>query len=65
MPAFNYETEKEFKANFVSTFLATWVANHYDRACAEGRHDTLEKPPVEDAEFLADKAWRHYEEIVL
>ena len=50
--------ETTFKEHFIATFLATWVANHYDDACLYGQHDRLEHPPVEDAETLADYAWK-------
>lgn len=49
--------KEQFKMQFISTFLATWVASHYDLACARGEHKKLDSPPAEDAEFLAEKAW--------
>jgi hypothetical protein len=54
--------EKSFKANFITTFLATWVANNYDECCMRGQHERLSDPPVEDAEFLANEAWNRYNE---
>jgi len=59
------QDEQEFKANFVTTFLATWCANNYDDACMMGEHERLNTPPVEDAEFLAAEAWKHYKELKL
>ena len=47
--------EITFRTNFIATFIATWVANHYDEYCSQGKHRLLENPPIEDAEYLADK----------
>jgi hypothetical protein len=55
--------EKTFKNNFITTFLATWVANNYDEYCMEGKQEQLSKPPVEEAIFLADEAWNEFVEI--
>ena len=49
--------KEEFIIKWVLTFLATWTANHYDEACLEGKHEMLNDPPIEDAEFLAEKQW--------
>ena len=57
--------EEEFKDLFVVQFLASWAANNYDDACRRGEHKKLERMPVEDAEYLADKAWERYEEEIL
>jgi hypothetical protein len=51
---------QEFKRMFAAQFLASWVATNYNDYCARGLQDHLETPPVEDAVFLADKAWDHY-----
>ena len=56
--------EKEFKDHFMVTFLATYAANIYDDACQTGQHDRLRKLPVEDAEGLADDAWKHQQLIL-
>lgn len=61
----NIADEQTFKLNFISTFLATWCANEYEDSCMTGQHRRLEKPPVEDAEYLAEKAWEHYKEVLL
>lgn len=55
--------EELFKTQFIASFLAAWVASHYDMACAMGQHDKLSDPPAEDAVFLADKAWQRLQEI--
>lgn len=55
-------TEENFKNQFICQFLATWCATHYDEYCSHGLHDRLENPPVEDAEFLAQKAWERIKE---
>ena len=52
--------EKTFKENFISTFLATWTANNFNDYCMRGKQEDLENPPVEDAIYLADKAWIRY-----
>ncbi len=54
--------EEIFKTQFIASFLAAWVAQHYDMACACGEHDKLSNPPVEDAEFLAGEAWQRIQE---
>lgn len=55
--------KKEFKQNFITTFLATWVANNYDDYCSRDKHELLENPPIEDAEYLADKILDKMEEL--
>lgn len=52
--------ESQFKDNYIATFLATWTATNYEEFCMQGWHERLEKPPVEDAMYLADKAWEEY-----
>lgn len=47
--------ETEFKATYIATFLATYMAGRYDSDCMNGTHGT--KQPVEDANFLANEAW--------
>lgn len=51
-------TESEFKTSYIAQFLATYMAQRYDRDCSEGH---VGKPyahqPVEDAAFCADHAW--------
>jgi hypothetical protein len=49
--------EKEFKSTFIATFLASWCATNYSDYCINGKQEALSRPPVEDAVFLADKAW--------
>jgi hypothetical protein len=58
----NDESEFAFKAQFISTFLASWCAKHYDEARANNELYTLEQPPVEHAEVLAETAWSHFVE---
>ena len=52
--------EKTFKDNFISTFLASWCATHYNDYCMQSKQEQLENPPVEDAIYLADEAWKKY-----
>lgn len=47
--------ETEFKATYVATFLASYMASRYERDCANGTHGAPQ--PVEDANFLANEAW--------
>ncbi len=55
--------EDKFKETFAATFLATWCATQYDHACAMGIAERLEKPPVEDAIYLADTAWAEMQKV--
>ena len=52
--------EQRFKEQFVATFLATYVAQNYTDNCMRGNHKASENPPVEDAAYLANKAWEKY-----
>ncbi len=61
----NEDIEKKFKENFITTFLATWVANNYHDACINNQHDMLHNPPVEDAEHLAQKAWEKVVDLII
>jgi hypothetical protein len=59
-PLFPTYGGKEFKQNFAVVFLATYCATHYDEYCASDRlRPQLETLPAEDAEFLAEAAWKH------
>jgi hypothetical protein len=57
-------SREQFIEQYVITFLATWTANNYSEACMSGNHQRLREPPVEDAYFLAEKAWEHKNEII-
>ena len=46
-----------FIEQFITTFCATYMAQHYDDTCMRGWTDENNKPPVEDAESLAEHAW--------
>jgi hypothetical protein len=51
--------ENKFKSQYVATFLATYMANRYERDCQNGHEGkSYDHQPVEDAKFLADCAWR-------
>lgn len=56
-------TKEQFVDQFVVNFISTWCANEYDDACMNSQHERLNTPPVEDASFLAEKAWEHYHNI--
>ena len=62
---FGMGDEREFKRQFAVQFLASWAATHYTEYCARGMQETLETPPVEDAEYLAQKAWEQWCSIIL
>jgi hypothetical protein len=57
---FRSEDERAFKQQFVTQFLASWTAVHYADFCSRGMQEALEKPPVEDAACLAQKAWEEW-----
>ena len=50
--------EKKFKERYIAAFLGAWAAQGYQMACASGNHEVFGYHPVEDAEGLADKAWK-------
>lgn len=51
-------TEKEkFIQHYVTVFLATHSAVIYDDVCFKGEHEKFDNQPVEDAYFIAEKAW--------
>lgn len=50
--------KERFIENFITTFCATYMAQHYDEFCTRGWTDRNRKPPVEDAESLAKDAWQ-------
>lgn len=50
-------SRNEFIDAYVVQFLAAWTAQHYEDYCSRGLHNELESPPIEDAIFLAEKAW--------
>ena len=62
---FGIRDEREFKRQFAVQFLASWAAVHYTEYCARGMQETLATPPVEDAEYLAQKAWEQWCSILL
>lgn len=61
---FGPEDVLEFKRRFAIEFLAAYVANQNDACCADGQHELLQEPPVEDAEFLAEKAWEYWVKVI-
>lgn len=61
---FSAADKRDFKRQFVVQFLACYCASNFRDMCSSGRQSVLEKPPVEDAEFLAETAWRHWNDIM-
>jgi hypothetical protein len=60
VPLFGLWDEMEFRRHFAIQFLASYAATHFNDLCANGRQDSLERLPVEDAEYLSGTAWRHW-----
>lgn len=56
---FTTEDEEKFKKDFVIQFMASWAASNYDDYCSKGLWSQLSKPQIEDAIFLADRAWSY------
>ena len=55
--------EKQFKEQYISTFLASYMASNYDFDCQNGHpNEPYNHQPIEDAIFLANKAWEQYSE---
>lgn len=50
--------KKQFISQYICTFLATYMAGRYDDDCMNGHpNEPYNHQPVEDARFLAEKAW--------
>ena len=64
-PLFTLGDAAGFKRHFAVNFLAAWAAENYDACCMMDKHETLKKPPVEDAQYLAECAWSHWCETML
>jgi hypothetical protein len=60
VPLFGFGDEMEFRRQFAIHFLASYAAANFNDLCANGRQDSLESLPVEDAEYLSGTAWRHW-----
>jgi len=60
VPLFGLGDELEFRRQFAIHFLASYAAANFNNLCANGRQDSLERLPVEDAEYLSGTAWRHW-----
>lgn len=53
--------KQQFIDQYVCTFLASYMAGRYDDDCQNGHpNEPYNHQPVEDAEFLAKKAWEQY-----
>lgn len=51
-------TKCEFKAAYITQFLASYMASRYDNDCMTGHPGKpYDHQPVEDAAFLAECAW--------
>lgn len=59
------DPEKEFKRQYVVTFLASYMAGNYDSDCMNGHpNEPYNHQPVEDAIFLANCAWQQYQALL-
>jgi len=57
--------EVEFKSTYIATFCATYMANRYDDDCMNGHpNKPYNHQPIEDASFLANKAWEQVVKIL-
>ena len=48
---------EEFITKFAIAWLAQWSASRHGGYCMTDRHEELEDLPLEDAFYLAEKAW--------
>ena len=55
-------SKKQFIEQFVVNFLSTYAATEYNEICMQGTHERYDSMPVEDAIFLAKKAWDQFNE---
>ena len=54
-------TKEQFIDQYVATFLASYMAGRYYDDCMNGHpNEPYNHQPVEDAVFLANKAWEQY-----
>jgi hypothetical protein len=51
--------ESQFIDSFVAMFLASYCAVQYDFHCQTGTDHSF---PIEDAEFLAEEAWKEFKD---
>jgi hypothetical protein len=56
------EERRAWIEDYVRTFLATYSATRYDDACFTGIHVVFDNQPVEDAYFIAGRAWKKLQE---
>lgn len=56
--------QDKFCEQFVAVFCASWCAKHYEDVCINNEQERLEKPPIEDAVYLADCAWTEYVNVI-
>jgi hypothetical protein len=55
--------EQQFKASYITQFLASYMASTYDFDCQNGHPgEPYNHQPIEDASFLADCAWNQLRE---
>jgi hypothetical protein len=54
--------EVQFKAQYITNFLSSYMAGRYDDDCLNSHHGKpYNHQPIESAKFLADKAWEQLE----
>ncbi len=50
--------EIQFKTTYIANFLSSYMAGRYDDDCMNGHpNKPYNHQPIEDAHFLAEKAW--------
>jgi hypothetical protein len=59
---FHSSDEREFKRAFTIQFMAALEAVHYDQNCTHGWRD--HRVAVEDAAYMAEKAWADWLDII-
>ncbi len=58
--------EKEFKKQYITQFLASYMASRYDSDCMSGHpNKPYDNQPITDAAFLADCAWEQIKNAVI
>jgi len=56
--------EEQFIQTYIATFLASYMAQRYERDCAAGHPgEPYNHQPIEDARHLAKCAWKQLQEI--
>jgi hypothetical protein len=60
-----FEWRRLRKELLVTGFISAWLAKHYDDACFHGNYEMLGNPPIEDAEWMAERALQKWDRLNL